>query len=446
VTRVVILTGDPIGTHLAGPAIRAWSMASALAAVAEVRLVSHAAHVDPPAAPFVVERLRAGDRAGFRELEAWADVIVCQGTSAAAHPELTRTEKVLVFDLYVPAHLEQLEFDAGLTLPVAERRLAQTTRMLDDVLLRGDFFLCASERQRMLWLGHLAALGRINPYTYRDDPALDRLIRVVPFGLASEPPVHDRLALQGVHPAIGPDDTVLIWGGGLRNWFDPLTLIRAVALLTGRRPDVRLFFMGTRNPNPEMPEEEIVAASRTLARELGVEGTHVIFNDDWVAFDDRQNYLLEADLGVSTHPQHIETTFSFRTRILDYLWAGLPMVVTRGDTFADLVAAEDLGETVPEHDVEALAAAIERIAYDDERHAEAAANVRRVAARYEWSAVLAPLVEFVSDPRRAADRPTRSSSIGEPRRPSRLERVRSVVEAEGVGGVARRLARKLRRG
>lgn len=50
---------------------------------------------------------------------------------------------------------------------------------------------------------------------------------------------------------------------------------------------------------------------------------------------------MEADAGVSTHMSHVETTFSFRTRILDYLWAGRPpMVVTEGDSFAELVERE----------------------------------------------------------------------------------------------------------
>ena len=43
------------------------------------------------------------------------------------------------------------------------------------------------------------------------------------------------------------------------------------------------------------------------------------------------NFLLEADIGVSTHVDHVETAFSFRTRILDYLWAVPPVVTTTGD-------------------------------------------------------------------------------------------------------------------
>src|SRR6185436_9947916 len=97
--------------------------------------------------------------------------------------------------------------------------------------------------------------------------------------------------------------------------------------------NVRLFFMGVKHPNPDVPEMAAVTRSRNLATELGINGSVVFFNEAWVPYERRGDYLLEADLGVSTHFQHVETTFSFRTRILDYLWAGLPIVSTRGDSF-----------------------------------------------------------------------------------------------------------------
>ena len=147
----------------------------------------------------------------------------------------------------------------------------------------------------------------------------------------------------------------------------------------------------------------VVARSRALADELGVLDTAVFFNDSWVPYEERASYLVEADAGVSTHFRHVETTFSFRTRILDYLWAGLPMVVTEGDSFADLVATEDLGVVVPERDVEALATALEAVLFDDERRLRWRANVARVRERFAWSSVLEPLVEFCASPRRAPD-------------------------------------------
>ncbi|MBA2476756.1 MAG: hypothetical protein H0V40_12485, partial [Actinobacteria bacterium] len=36
-------------------------------------------------------------------------------------------------------------------------------------------------------------------------------------------------------------------------------------------------------------------------------------------------------VAVSAHFDDVETRFAFRTRLLDCLWAGLPVVTTRGD-------------------------------------------------------------------------------------------------------------------
>src|SRR4029077_10583123 len=103
-------------------------------------------------------------------------------------------------------------------------------------------------------------------------------------------------------------------------WFDPLSLIKAVDLLTRSHSNIRLFFLGMQHPNPSVPEMQMAHRARELADELGLTAKNVFFNEKWVPYAERQNYLLDADVGVSTHFEHIETTFSFRTRILDYLW------------------------------------------------------------------------------------------------------------------------------
>lgn len=358
-------------------------MAELLAHDNEVTLVSLTG-VEEIDAPFSTVHVRPGDDRAFRPLERWADVIIFQGHAMAVFESLRGSTKVLVVDIYDPMHLEQLE--QGRELPAAQwaRQVSDATEVLNEQLQRGDFFLCASERQKMFWLGQLAALGRINPATYDGDPDLDGLISVVPFGLSSVPPIHERAVLKSVLPGIGADDHLLLWSGGLYNWFDPKTLIRAVAALSERRPSVRLYFQGTKHPHPGVPEMAIVAESRVLAGELGAMDKSVFFNDSWVDYADRQNYLTDADAGVSTHFSHIETTFSFRTRILDYLWAELPMVVTAGDHFAELIAAERLGVVVEAENVEQLSDALETVLFDEAFIAEARANIRRVRERYYW--------------------------------------------------------------
>ena len=194
-----------------------------------------------------------------------------------------------------------------------------------------------------------------------------------------------------------------MWGGGVYNWFDPLTLIRAVATLRDRRPKLRLYFLGMKHPNPEVPQMRMATEAMALSDELGLTGNRVFFNHDWVPYEQRADWLLDADVGVSTHLDHVETAFSFRTRVLDYLWAGLPIVCTAGDAMGELVADHALGAAVPPGDVDALANAIDELLSDDAARAEAAAAVRKVAPSFNWSRALAPLVAFCAAPRRAPD-------------------------------------------
>jgi glycosyltransferase involved in cell wall biosynthesis len=401
VTNVLVVTSDPIGPKMAGPAIRSWNIALILSAEHDVRLVTTSL-LDAQTAPFQQFLVPPGRHRAFAKLERWADVIVFQGHAMSMFRSLRRSKKLLVADIYDPMHVEQLEQARDKPFAEYKQIVADRVELLNEQLLRADFLMAASDRQRLFYLGQLAALGRLNPLTYDDEADLKRLLRIVPFGLPAEEPVHVKKVLKGVVPGIGPDDKVIIWGGGLYSWFDPLTLIRAVAQLHETRPSVRLFFQGTKHPGvDEMP---IVEQSRELARRLGVLNTAVFFNETWVPYDERQNYLMDADVGVSTHGFHLETTLAFRTRILDYLWTSLPMVVTKGDSFGELVKREQLGATVPPEDVDALADALELVLFDKEHAARSRENVQRVRERFRWETVLQPLIEYVRDPWPAPDR------------------------------------------
>ena len=447
--RILVVTGEPLLDRMAGPAIRAWEIAKALAPEHEVRLASTGG-VKVTHAEFEV--LAAGGSA-LRELTDWADVIVFQGFLLEAAPWLRASSKIIVADVYDPFHLEQLEQARDLGSEGRATSVRETTRILNEQLERADFLMCASEKQRDFWLGQLAGQGRLNPIVYDEDQSLDSLISVVPFGIPDESPTQTRHAIKGTIAGIGPEDKVILWGGGIYNWFDPLTLIRAIDKIKDRHPDVRLFFMGLKHPNPGVPDMRIAWETQELSRELELTGSHVFFNEGWVPYGERADYLLDADVGVSTHFQHVETAFSFRTRILDYLWATLPIVATDGDTFGTLIRAHGLGRVVPAQDVDALVGALEEMLYDDAAAAEVRANVRAFAAGYVWSSVLRPLVEFCRLPRRAPDlalepRTPRSRKRSRRPRPSVREDLalaRGYLGAGGISEVGRRAVGRVRR-
>ncbi|RKT57495.1 glycosyltransferase [Saccharothrix australiensis] len=441
--RVLIITGDAISDKMAGPAIRAWNMADVLSDEHEVRLVTLNPLCDPPPATFTVSGVRPRD---VDPHLVWADVIVLQGHALEFLPQLKApgSTKVVVCDIYDPMHLELLEQGRDDTDEQREKDLVGVTKVLDNQLRRGDFFLCASERQRHFWLGHLAAMGRLTPALYDTDPTVRSLLAVAPFGLSAKPPQRTGPGLRDAL-RLATGDKVVLWAGGVYSWFDPLTLIHAVDRLRGEHADARLVFLGMKHPNPEVPDMGIAGQTRALAKRLDLVGSHVFFNETWVPYQDRQNWLLDADCGVTTHYEHVETTFAFRTRVLDYLWAGLPIVTTDGDSFADLVAQEGLGVVVPSEDPDALAAALEKVLYDEFFVAACRERIAEVRERYTWESVLAPLVDFCRNPRPATDRLSgiapmvRNRPLGTREKLQRDVRlVREYLNQGGAGEVAKR--------
>ncbi|WP_303119546.1 glycosyltransferase family 4 protein [Actinomyces sp.] len=439
--RVLIATLDTLGDKMAGPAIRAWEIATHLAERGHaVRLVTFA-ECDRSGQGFSAEHIEVE---AFRAAVSGSDVVIIQGYIAATFSWLADAPQCIVYDLYDPFHLESLEVERYQPIEQRDAALARALLELNAQLARGDFFICASEKQRDLWLGQLASAGRINPVTYDADPSLRRLVDVVPFGTSDTPATQSRHPIKGVIPGIGEDDPVIIWGGGVYNWFDPLLVVQAVAQVREKVPAVKLFFLGMKHPNPDVPEMDMAMRTRAESDRLGLTGTTVFFHEDWVAYEDRVNYLLDADIGVSTHFAHVETDFSFRTRILDYLWAGLPIVCSEGDSFGALVAAENLGESVPVGDTDALRDAFIRMLTDTEAAAGARQNVARVAEDFRWRRTLAPLLEFCAAPHRADDysrlrsgRAERTSPISAVRRD--LRAAARVFRMHGARGVVRKL-------
>jgi glycosyltransferase involved in cell wall biosynthesis len=330
------------------------------------------------------------------------DVVVAFGYLLAQYPVIRRRARFLVMDLYDPFLLENLTMHDD--LPMA-RRIAVHDHDLSvvvDQLRQADFFICASDRQRDYWLGALSIANRVNPTTYADDPTLRRLIDVVSFGVAAEPPAPTRPAIRSEVPQIQRDDLVVLWGGGIWNWFDPLTAIRAVAALTSETAGVKLFFMGLRHPNPELPQMAMARQAVELAGQLGLLDRQVFFRDGWVPYDDRVNYLTSAGVGISLHFDHLETRFSYRTRLLDYLWAGLPVIATAGDVLSEQLAAGGAGIAVPQGDVAAVAQALRRLARDPAQRTAMGERSRALAADHTWERVAAPLLAFCRAPYRSA--------------------------------------------
>lgn len=393
---------------MAGPGIRFWELGRVLSRQFDVTLAVPP-FVRAPDVPIdsksdLPVRARAcRSAAEVRSLARQADIVVTQGAVALMLPFLGRLQKPLVFDSYDPfllASLEQfVDAEMGERLSVYKRyRDAHLT-----ALLAADFVLCASEKQRDYFLGMLSAIGRMNPQNHDEDPGFRRLIDVVPYGLPEEPPRRTRSVLKGVYPGIAAEDRVVLWGGGIWNWFDSETAVQAMARVARKRGDVRLFFMGTAHPSPSVARMRAVDDTIALSEKLGLKDRFVFFND-WVPYAERENYLLEADVGLSLHRDVLETRLAFRTRLLDYFWAELPIVATEGDVLSEEVRRHEVGRIVTPGDADAVAEAILALVATKDPKDTYRPRFSRLKDAYRWDVVAEPLIRFCHDPRLAPDR------------------------------------------
>jgi glycosyltransferase involved in cell wall biosynthesis len=393
VTRVLVISSEAVGERMAGPAIRALELARALASRCEVTLAA------PPGsavddAPFELLPAGLADFDALVGAVARHDVVVAQRLPAQLLRHVRRLPVRYVADLYNPLMMEVLEAvgESG-----APRRDGTVRRAALSVLAQcaaADYIVCASEKQRDLWLGGMGVAGLIDADSYGYDPTYRSFIDVVPFGVPERPPRSAGPVLKGVWPGIGPEDRVLLWGGGVWRWLDALTPIRAVERLAGEGLPVHLFFLGVDRPSVEPASVPSSAAEAiAYAHERGLEGRCVHFKPGWTPYAERAAYLLDSDLGVSAHRDHLEARFSFRTRVLDYLWAGLPVVTSAGDAIGDLVEREALGVAVAPGDDAGFAAACAEL-LDPGRREEAAGRARALAPSLRWSEAIRPLLDY----------------------------------------------------
>ncbi len=390
-TRIALLPSEPLRARMAGIGLRYLELARRLPRSGlEVVVLTPG---EPEEVPALVRgqgasaEVRRFARGGLARLLADCDGAVAQG-QLANDLLLECPALPVAIDLYDPWLIENLHYTA--TLGLDPYRNDHATWVLQ--MSRGDFFLCSSEEQRRFYLGFLAALGRLNPRRVETDPTLGGLIATVPFGLPEELPPH-----QPVLPARHEGGRRLLFGG-LYDWYDPWTLLDALARLEALPWTLLL----VENPNPTSTPQRLFAEVRAWCEARGWWGSPNrrarVEAIPWVPFERRYDLLRDVDALVATHRPSIETELALRTRFLDAFAAGCPAVASDGGTVARLMREEGAGWVAPPGDAAALAACLEEVLAGGEPVAARRRAGLALARRFSWDAVLAPLVAWCREP------------------------------------------------
>jgi len=336
-TLVVSVLPVPDGGTAAVTALgmRAWGLAQGLLAHGhDVGIVALADEARPPTTTHGVVVTTVQHHPDWPAVLAEADAVVMLYCSDAAHEitESARADLLVVLDVYVPWIVET----AARQSPDLVRDYGpflDEVRRWNEVLMRGDVFLCASQVQRHYYVGVLSALGGVNPFTYGRLRMLE-----VPFGLDEKaPPQAVELANPYRDLGLPQDSFILLWFGAIYPWFDIDPVLLAVQVLAAEDPNVHFVVVGGRNP--WVPDELYGRGYHYARRVLAPLQDGQVHFVAWVPFEERLQWYAHADVVVSLNTPGLENDYSWRTRMADYVGAQRPVVTNGGDPLSERVLA-----------------------------------------------------------------------------------------------------------
>jgi glycosyltransferase involved in cell wall biosynthesis len=410
-TRVLLLSDHSLGGPQADAlGLRSVQFLTSLSAECDVAVGVH--KKAPQSGSGVRFERYASNRSLTRLLDCY-DIVICEGIPFQRLSAFAHARARVVLDAYAPS-FEVLERFPGLDtrlLQVLDRRAAS---WMKTITWTADLVLSPNEKEADFLLGMMHASGKLDARLHAADPSVRSLIRVVPFGVRDEPPQRSRHALKGVMDGIHSDDFVLLWNGGSHGWTDPTTLVHAMHLLRDSHPRIKLVLLGLNNISdtphsaPECYRHARAVQALAAAKDLCVLGRNVFPIFERAPANDVQNFLLDADAGVATYPDSLETRLTLGTRLYDFVWAQLPVITSRSHLLEELVMRNAIGLTARCGDAEDLASNIRRLADDSACYASCKQNLARLRHTLTWAKVTEPLTEYCRNFRKCP-RPRRGS-------------------------------------
>jgi glycosyltransferase involved in cell wall biosynthesis len=124
-----------------------------------------------------------------------------------------------------------------------------------------------------------------------------------------------------------------------------------------------------------------------------------VFFTGLVPFKKRANYYLLADVAVNIPPNTIEDELSVRTRVVDYVWAGLPLVSPGRDEYSATVLEGGGGFSYEAGNPVSLAKTLMMLLDDPEKLEEASSRMKNLLkTKFNIEGFISPLEAFIEKP------------------------------------------------
>ena len=321
------------------------------------------------------------------------DCIVAVNFDSALTATKLRTKSPVWMDVYGDylTIVQAARYRAG-----SDRGVCTSVALMRKVLEHGDIYSVCGQPQANMMVGELAMAGRLNSRSFGYEFTRVILPGCNPTAVTPRDGQRRRLAERG----IGDDAVVVLWCGGYNSWTDIDTLFAGLEHAMALESNLHYVSLGASTyPAPDNVYSRfcsMIKASSFRSR------YHLL---GWRSWNELTEYYVESDVGLNIDSLHYETIFGTRTRLVEMLAAGLPVVTSRGCELSELIAANGAGFVFASGDGLGLGQLLHRLARDaDLRRKTSQTAVEFATNRLSFSNTTRPLREWVDLPQRAPDR------------------------------------------
>ncbi len=323
------------------------------------------------------------------------DCIVAVNFSHCLYATKLQTTRPIWMDVYgdmltiMQAAAYRSQSDRGLDTSIAFMRT---------ILQTGDVFSGCGLPQQHMMVGELAMAGRLNHRTFAY-----QFVHTVPPG---SPPgsavaiprqqARQLLSKQG----ICEEDFVVLWCGGYNTWTDVETLFKALTWAMAEDP--RLHYVSVGANTYHAPDNVYTQLLALIDKSPYRHRFHML---GWRPWSEVPHFYRESDVGINIDALHYETIYGTRTRLVEMIADGLPVVTSLGAELSYLLRDRGAALTFEVGDWQGMGEQLVKLAQEPTLRSHMAATAHEFASTaLSFAATTKSVREWVRQPQLAPDK------------------------------------------
>ncbi len=314
-----------------------------------------------------------------------------------------------------------------------DRGISTSVAFFRQVLKTGDAFSGCGTPQKHMLAGELAFTGRLNAETF----GYEYTHVVLPGSSPKDGAENAVIETPSEQPVIPEEAFVVLWCGGYNTWTDVDTLFAGLEMAMEKDPDVHFLSVGANTY--EGADNVYDRFKNMIAKSKFKDRYHML---GWRPYADVAYYYRESDVGLNIDAMHYETVYGTRTRLVEMIASGLPVITSTGCELSDLIDRKGAGLIFNTADWQGLGKQILRLATNRPYCREMA----KVALNYaqndlSFGVTTMPVRNWVKNPTHAPDGKN-ASSFKQFEYQARSVARQLIWRFTGLGFVANRSARR----